>query len=67
MITPEQMFDELLNEFEYIFADDLIDRKRLLAALDRKCKRLEAFVLQEMSDKTSPYEASGWGEENSPF
>jgi hypothetical protein len=47
-ISPGQKFDELLDEFEFIFSDDLVDRKRLLAALKRKYNTLTVFIDQEM-------------------
>jgi len=46
-ITSDQKFDQLLDELEFRFSDDTIDRKRLLAALQRKTDALEAFISQE--------------------
>lgn len=46
-ITLDQKFDQLLDEFEFKFTDDIIDRKRLLAALRRKADSLDAFIEQE--------------------
>lgn len=49
-ITPEEKFDELLDEFEFIFSDDLVDRKRLQGALERKYNKLTAFIDQEIKN-----------------
>ena len=49
-ITPDQMFDKVLDEIEFRFTDDFVDRKRFLAALKRKCDRLEAGISREYAE-----------------
>ena len=47
-IDPDTKFDLVLDELEFLYTDDHVDRKRFLAALGRKHSKLKAFVAEEL-------------------